>query len=280
MSGGDGSRVQDRYRLITTLLDHNRYPANHRIQLYHERWEIEVAYLALRHTLLNGHVLRSQDRPGLEQEVWALLTLYQLLHMAMVTAVESRPGTDPDRASFTTAAEAAREQLTAAQGVCPDDPDDLLGVTGRAVLASLLPPRRLRYSARKVKSATSRYLNRDDGRPATPTTITAIEIAMHTPPIDLAPGRTQRDRRAPARGPQPPTRRQRVMAIMTSDPTRVWNGKDLAQRLQVTPRNMLTQLAEWARLGLLTHAGTGTYSLIAPATPARKQPSRHAAHHP
>jgi hypothetical protein len=38
MTGGDGSRVQDRYRLITTLLDHNRYPANHLIQLYHERW--------------------------------------------------------------------------------------------------------------------------------------------------------------------------------------------------------------------------------------------------
>jgi hypothetical protein len=48
-------------------------------------------------------VLRSGDRPGVEQELWALLTLYQLLRMAMVTAVETRPGTNPDRASFTTA---------------------------------------------------------------------------------------------------------------------------------------------------------------------------------
>jgi hypothetical protein len=80
------------------------------------------AYLALRHTLLDGRVPRSGDRPGVEQELRALLTLYQLLRMAMATAVETRPGTNPDRASFTTALEAARDQLTAAQGVCPAGP--------------------------------------------------------------------------------------------------------------------------------------------------------------
>ena len=115
MTGADGSRVRDGYRLITTLMDHRRFPAAAVVRLYHERWEIESAYFALRHTLLDGHVLRSGDRPGLEQETWALLTLYQLLRMAMVTAIETRPGTDPDRASFTTALEAAKDQLTAAR---------------------------------------------------------------------------------------------------------------------------------------------------------------------
>jgi hypothetical protein len=66
--GADGSQVGDSYRLITTLLDHHRYPAPAVVRLYHERWEIETAYLALRHTMLAGHVLRSGDRPGLEQE--------------------------------------------------------------------------------------------------------------------------------------------------------------------------------------------------------------------
>ena len=265
VTGVDGSLVQDSYRLITTLLDHRRYPAGLVVQLYHERWEIECAYLALRHTLLNGHVLRSGDRPGLEQEIWALLTLYQLLRMAMVTAVESRPGTDPDRASFTTAAEAARDQLIAAQGVRPDTPPDLLGVIGRAVLASLLPARRLRYSARKVKCATSRYLNRDDARPPTPATITAIDIAVHTPLLDPGPVRACRDRSA-SRRPRPPTRRQRVIAIMNGDPGRAWSGQELAEKLQITPRNLLTQLAEWARLGFLIHTGTGLYTL-APRSP-------------
>ncbi|MGH3407204.1 MAG: IS4 family transposase, partial [Streptosporangiaceae bacterium] len=235
MTGADGSSVRDSYRLITTLTDHRRFPAAAVVRLYHERWEIESAYFALRHTLLAGHVLRSGDRPGLEQETWALLTLYQLLRMAMVTAVETRLGTDPDRASFTTAMEAARDQLTAARGVCPDGPADLPGVIGRAVLATLLPARRPRYSARKVKCATSRYLNRDDGRPATPTAITAIDITIHTPPLDLNPGRTHRDRSTPRtpRPPEPPTRRHRVMAIMNTDPRRAWSGKELAAQLQV-----------------------------------------------
>ncbi len=168
MTGTDGTRVADKYRLITTLTDHRVFPAAALVRLYHERWEIESAFLALRHTLLGGRVLRSGDRPGIEQELWALLTLYQLLRMAMVAAVETRPGTDPDRASFTSALEAASEELTAARGICPDGPADPAGVIGRAVLATLLPARRPRYSARKVKCATSRYLNRNDGRPRQP----------------------------------------------------------------------------------------------------------------
>src|SRR5207244_4304833 len=158
-------------------------------RLYHERWEIESAYFALRHTLLNGHVLRSGDRPGLEQETWALLMLYQLLRMAMVDAVETRPGTDPDRASFTTAMQAAKDQLTA-------------------------PPRR--------------------------------------------------DRTAPA-PPRPPTRQERITAIITSQPPRDWSGHELALLLGVKPRNILTQLGQWARQGFFTRTGFGTYRLNTPS---------------
>jgi len=166
--GADGTRLGDGYRLITTLLDWRRYPAGELIRLYHERWEIEVAYLALRHTLLGGYVLRSRDRAGAEQELWALLTVYQALRMAMVTATGTVPGTDPDRASFTAALEAAREQVITARGVeDPGDPGDA-GRIGRAVLASLLPARRARYSARKVKCCTSRWRVRDQDGPNCP----------------------------------------------------------------------------------------------------------------
>ena len=273
VTGADGSRVRDSYRLITTLMDHRRFPAATVVRLYHERWEIESAYFALRHTLLQGRVLRSGDRPGLEQEMWALLTLYQLLRMAMVTAVETRPGTDPDRASFTTAMEAAKDQLTNAAGICPGGPADLTGAIGRAVLATLLPARRLRFSARKVKCATSRYLNRDDGRPACPAAITAIDITISTPPVDLRPGRTRYDRSTP-RPPRPPTRRDRVTAIITSQPPREWSGHDLAVLLNVKPRNMLTQLGEWARQGFFTRTGFGTYRLNTPPsdTPSTNLP--------
>jgi hypothetical protein len=263
MTGQDGSRIADSYRLITTLTDHRRYPAPSLIRLHHERWEIESAYLALRHTLLDGHVLRSGDRPGLEQETWALLTLYQLPRMAMVTAVETRPGTDPDRASFTTALETARDQLTAARGICPAGPADLPGAIGQAVLRTLLPARRPRYSARNVKCSPSRYHGRDDGRPAASTAITAIGIASSTPPLDLRPGRTREDRTTP-RPPRPETRRDRVTAIMNTDPDRSWSGNDLARQLHVKPRHMLTQLAEWSRWGFFTRTGHGSYALSTP----------------
>jgi hypothetical protein len=105
-------------------------------------------------------VLRSRDRAGAEQELWALLTLCQALRMAMTDAAETA-GIDPDRASFTTALEAARDQLTAARGItATNDPADTRRI-GRAVLADLLPARRPRYSARKVKCSTSRYHTQD-----------------------------------------------------------------------------------------------------------------------
>ena len=264
VTGSDGSRVRDRYRLITSLLDHNHYPAAELVRLYHERWEIEIAYLALRHTILNGQVLRSQDRPGLEQEVWALLRVYQLLRMAMVTAVESRPGTNPDRASFTTALQAARDQLIAADGILPADQlgrsrrPDLLGVIGRAVLATLLPPRRPRWSTRKVKNATSRYLNRADQRPDLPTMIASIEVVLHTPSVDT----TWRPRHRRPRNPNAaPTRREIITTLMEDDPSRPWRGQELADKVGIKPRNMLTQLAEWTRLGFLTRTHAGTYRL-------------------
>jgi hypothetical protein len=269
MTGADGTRIADSYRLITTLTDHRAFPAEALVRLYHERWEIESAYLALRHTLLDGQVLRSGDRPGVEQELWALLTVYQLLRMAMVTAVETRPGTNPDRASFTTALETARDQLTAAAGIFPDNPADLAGVIGRAVLATLLPARRPRFSARKVKCATSRYLNHGDERPHAVTPITAINVTVRTPPLDNSASKRRPHRRTyPLHGPPRPTRRGMITAIITSQPPRDWSGHELALLLHVKPRNMLTQLGEWSRLGFFTRTGFGTYRLNTPPATA------------
>lgn len=176
----DGTHYHAQYQLGTTLLDHRRYRASVLIALYHQRWEHELTYLALRHTLLTGRVLRSADPSGLTQEIWALLTLYQLLRIAMLTAVESQPGTDPDRAGFTTAAETAKDLLINARNIT-DEHTDLVGDIGRAVLANLLPPRRPRVSLRKVKSPLSRYHNNDPHRPHKSTTITNLDITTNDP---------------------------------------------------------------------------------------------------
>jgi hypothetical protein len=256
----DGSRVQDHYRLVTTLTDHNRHPAADLVHLYHERWEIETTFLALRHTMLGGQLPRSGNKFGVQQLLWALLTVHQLLRMAMVNAVESRPDADPDRASFTTALETAREELQAARGVCPDGPVDFLGNIGRAVLATLLPKRRPRVCSRTVKCSTSRYRARepkDPTKPTKPTDILSIDITLQLPPI--TPTKASPKAR-PADG-VPGTRRARIMAIMNSDRDRSWTGRELAERLVIPPRNMLTQLAEWARLGFLVRVNSGSYTL-------------------
>ena len=96
-------RATGHYRLVTTLTDPARYPAGELVTLYHERWEIETAYLELKSTIPGGRVLRARTPDGVDQEVWALLVTYQALRTAMTDAAGTVPGTDPDRASFTVA---------------------------------------------------------------------------------------------------------------------------------------------------------------------------------
>ncbi|MFC8592045.1 transposase domain-containing protein [Streptomyces atroolivaceus] len=151
-----GSRT-GHYRLLTTLTDPAEHPAAELIRLYHERWEIETAYAELKSTILGGRVLRARTPAGVEQEVWALLVAYQALRTAMTDATDSLPGTDPDRAGFTVALSAARDQLVLAAGVIADTVVDLVGVIGRHVLAQLLPKRRVRTKDRIVKRAISKY---------------------------------------------------------------------------------------------------------------------------
>ncbi len=132
--------------------------------MYHERWEHEIAYLALRHTLLEGRVLRSGDPAGLEQEMWALLALYQALRIAITDAVATVPGTDPDRASYQIAVQTAQTLVTSARRVVTGAAD-LAGDIGRAVLANLHRPRRPRVCARRVKSPLSRWNKHPPGKP-------------------------------------------------------------------------------------------------------------------
>jgi len=169
----DGTCYGGSYRLATTLLDHRRYPAQALIRLYHERWEHEITYLALRHTLLQGRVLRSGDPEGLKQEMWALLTLYQALRIAITDALTTIPGTDPDRASYQIAVETAQAMVTQARNILTS-PEDLAGTIGRAVLANLHPPRRPRVCARRVKSPLSRWNKHPPGKPRSTQRITKI----------------------------------------------------------------------------------------------------------
>jgi len=145
------------YRLITTLTDHHRFGGLDLITLYHQRWEIETSFLELKSTILGGRVLRARTPAGIDQEVYALLTAYQALRLAMTGATDHDPHTTPDRASFTIALNTARDQVIHAAGVITGTVIDLVGGIGRAVLNDLLPERRTRISPRVVKRAISKH---------------------------------------------------------------------------------------------------------------------------
>ena len=154
-----GGRTQHtgRYRLVTTLTDHRRHPAIELAKLYHQRWEIETAYLELKSTILGGRVLRARTPAGIGQEAYALLITYQALRLAIADATLGHPTASPAQASFTVALHAARDQLIHAAGVITGTSIDLTGHIGRAALASLLPPRRTRICPRVVKRAISKH---------------------------------------------------------------------------------------------------------------------------
>ncbi|MGW2352527.1 LysR substrate-binding domain-containing protein [Actinacidiphila glaucinigra] len=223
------------YALVTSLLDHRTHPAGELIALYHERWEIESSYLALRHTLLHGRVLRSMDPAGLEQELWSLLTLYQVLRHAMVDAARSRPDLDPDRVSFTAAASTAQATVVRAAGTADQHDPAPPRAIATAVLAHPLPARRGRLSARKVKSPISRYAGRPlEERPLTSTRITGIDIDVENP------GATPRPELSPAvqtKIMKPGSRVDRVFALLGTTPDRTFTPSELAQALGITNIN-------------------------------------------
>jgi DDE family transposase len=177
------------YRLATTLCDARRYPAFEIVTRYHQRWEVESAYFSVKSTMLGRRVLRSKTPAGLAQEVYALLTLSQVLRIAIADATDAHPEADADRASFTIALEAARDQVVQAANVIADTVIDLIGAIGRQILDNLMPARRLRVSPRAVKRPLSRYAYR------------SLRVSRHsykaTVSIDiLAPSRASPGKRA------------------------------------------------------------------------------------
>jgi hypothetical protein len=176
-------RRSGHYRLVTTLLDEQRYPAADLVRLYHQRWEIETAYLELKSSILNGRVLRARTPAGIEQEVYALLVTYQLIRTAIADATAACPDFDPDRASFTIAWQTARDQLIKAANIIAETVIDLVGAIGASVLAHPLPARRTRVCPRIVKRAISKYQARgpNPDRTSYPATLT-IDILTGAPP--------------------------------------------------------------------------------------------------
>jgi hypothetical protein len=107
------------YRLVTSILDHEKAPSQELAALYHERWEIETALDELKTHLRGARiVLRSKTPDLVRQEFYGLLMAHfairGLMHEAALKAKE-----DPDRLSFLHAVRVVRRKLPVFSAIPP-----------------------------------------------------------------------------------------------------------------------------------------------------------------
>lgn len=90
-------------RLLTSLLDPKKYPAQEVVAVYHERWELELGYDEVKTEMLEREeTIRSPTVSGVEQELWGLLMAYNLVRYEM-ERVAIQQKVEPSRISFVAA---------------------------------------------------------------------------------------------------------------------------------------------------------------------------------
>lgn len=111
--------TEERYRLVTNILEPQQAPARDLAALYHERWEIESAFDEFK-THLRGHstVVRSKTPELVLQEIWGLLLAHFAIRRLMWQAAGSKQ-LDPDRLSFTHAVRVVRRKMPHAAALPP-----------------------------------------------------------------------------------------------------------------------------------------------------------------
>ena len=144
--------------LLTSLVDHERFPAAELRALYHERWELELGFGELKTDMLERmETIRSKSPEAVAQEMWGLLIAYNLIRLEMQRiAVEFSVA--PTRISFVASLRHCVEQWHLASLASPGRiPGHLATATDR-MRAFVLPPRRPeRVYPRAVKIKMSNY---------------------------------------------------------------------------------------------------------------------------
>jgi hypothetical protein len=111
------------YRLVTTVLDHEKAPAAELAALYHDRWEIETTFDELK-THLRGSriILRSKTPDLVQQEFYGLLMAHFAVRGLMHEAA-LKSGEDPDRLSFLHAVRVIRRKMAIFAAIPPSGPN-------------------------------------------------------------------------------------------------------------------------------------------------------------
>jgi hypothetical protein len=153
-------RGYPRATLLTSLTDAVAYPAAELVALYHERWELEIAYDEIKTHLLQRHeAIRSRTPDGVRQELWGIALVYNLIRLEMERAA-TELGVPPTRISFTAAAMHIVSELSwlRAQRLALGTIPSRLERIRQRVKRLVLPERRTeRIYPRAVKRKMSNY---------------------------------------------------------------------------------------------------------------------------
>jgi hypothetical protein len=163
----DGTTRIEPFRLVTTLLDHQRAPAAALAARCHQRWESENGYAELK-TRLRGaaFILRSRSPELVRQELFAFLTVCQAL-CALKAQAARQAGTGPDRISFTVTVRVARDHAASHTIITARSLDQARRQAIADLLADTLPRRRNRHYDRIRKQPKNNFpaLKRGQKRP-------------------------------------------------------------------------------------------------------------------
>jgi hypothetical protein len=149
-----GCRVQELV-VVTTLLDADVYPMMDILDLYHERWQVEIDLRFIK-TQMKMEILRCQTPEMVRKEIWAHLLAYDLVRKVMAQAAVEH-GLSPRQLSFAGAMQTLNEfrsvLLTAAAAELPALAADIL----RAIASHRVGDRPDRWEPRKVKRRPKGY---------------------------------------------------------------------------------------------------------------------------
>ena len=146
------------YRLITDLMDINKFPALVLAQEYHSRWEIENTLDELK-THLNGRktMIRSKNPREVVQEIYGWLLAHYCVRATMFDE-ENEKGVSPLRISFTGSLKVIRKAIPLSQANSEPELDFSYYSWILAEMSDLIiPPRQNRSNPRVVKKPRSKF---------------------------------------------------------------------------------------------------------------------------
>lgn len=155
----DPHRNPDRqsFRLITTLLDPDLCPALVLIEVYHQRWEIEIAIDEMdTHQRLTWTPFRSQKPAGVIQEFYALLLAYFIICSLRYQSAKTLNET-PQRLSFINVLRLIQHSIPISQLLWETHHPQLLTLFHQWQDYFRLPSRDNRINPRVVKRKRSKF---------------------------------------------------------------------------------------------------------------------------